>query len=334
MNEFRKVDRINNLPPDKEIIMKKIRIGCLPEIAMVLLFVATFLLSAGTVAGAQSLKVITTLFPLQEFARAVGGEYVQAEMIIPPGFEPHAWEPKPSDLAKITRADVFVFVGPSMEPWVSPLLKAARGSELKVVEAGVGLLRHDTKGSQPGSAGHDHPKNADPHLWLDFALDQKIVDSISATFSEKDPANASRFRANADVYNSKLDALDKKFRSALSTCRGKEIVLGGHSAFSYLARRYGLQQVPLYGINPNSEPTPKKMAEVIQSARRNGVKYIFFEELVNPKLAQVLAKEGNLQTLVLNDGANLSREKMKQKITFLMLMEQNLENLRRGLDCG
>lgn len=313
--------------------MEKIQIGCLPKIAMVLLFVATFLLSAGTGAGAQSLKVITTLFPLHEFARAVGGEYVQAEMIIPPGFEPHAWEPRPSDLAKITRADVFVFVGPSMEPWVSPLLKAARGSELKVVEAGEGLIQVNS-GSQHGGAGHDHPKNADPHVWLDFALDQKIVDSISATFSEKDPANASRFRANADVYKSKLEALDKKFQSGLSTCRRKEIVLGGHSAFSYLARRYGLQQVPLYGINPNSEPTPKKMTEVIQSARKNGVKYIFFEELVNPKLAQVLAKEGNLQTLVLNDGANLTREKMKQKMTFLMLMEQNLENLRRGLDCG
>ncbi len=314
---------------------KEIQLGCLSKIGMVLVLLTIVMLLGVSGAPAQShrpLKVMTTLFPLQEFALAVGGEYVQAEMIIPPGFEPHAWEPKPSDLAKITRADVFIFIGPSMEPWVSPLLKAARGSQLKVVEAGEGLLR--LKSPQRRGAGHDHPEDADPHVWLDFALDQKIVDSISAAFSEKDSGNASRFRANAEIYKSNLDRLDKKFQSALSTCRRREIVLGGHSAFSYLASRYGLQQVPLYGINPNSEPTPKKMTEVIQSARKNGVKYIFFEELVNPKLAQVLAKEGNLQTLVLNDGANLTREKMKQKITFLMLMEQNLENLRRGLDCG
>ncbi len=316
---------------------KAIQLGDLAKWGIVLFLAAVFPLSAGTGAAAQShrpLKVITTLFPLQEFSQAVGGEYVQSEIIIPPGFEPHAWEPKPSDLAKITRADVFIFIGPSMEPWVSSLLKAARGSQLKILEAGEGLFRPETKGPYEGSGGHVHPENADPHVWLDFALDQRIVESIAAAFAEKDPANASRFKANAEGYKSKLDSLDKKFQSALSACRRKEIVLGGHAAFSYLARRYGLKQVPLYGINPNSEPTPKKMTEVIKSARNNGVKYIFFEELVNPKLAQVLAKEGNLQTLVLNDGANLTREKMKQKMTFLMLMEQNLENLRRGLDCG
>ena len=95
-----------------------------------------------------------------------------------------------------------------------------------------------------------------------------------------------------------------------------------------------MQQIPLYGISPNAEPTPKKLTEVINAAKNHGAKYIFFEELVNPKLAQVLAQEAGLQTLVLNDGANLTREQMKQKVTFLGLMEKNLENLRRGLDCG
>ena len=94
-----------------------------------------------------------------------------------------------------------------------------------------------------------------------------------------------------------------------------------------------MEQVPLYGISPNAEPTPKKLTEVIKAAKNQGVKYIFFEQLVNPKLAKVMAEEGNLQTLPLADGANLTRDQVKKKVTFLGLMEKNLENLRLGLDC-
>ena len=298
-----------------------------------------FWLLVGTSSLAQTppnLKVMTTLFPLQEFARAVGGENVQAEMIIPPGVEPHAWEPKPSDLTKIYQADVFIYIGPAMEPWVEDLLKATRGGRLKVVEASRGLPLLEAKQSQPAQStnqGHGREGTFDPHIWLDFSLDLKIVDAITEAFAEKDPADASRYRVNGEAYKSRLEALDKKFQSSLSTCRWRQIILGGHSAYSYLAKRYGLQQIPLYGISPNAEPTPKKLTDVIKAAKNQGAKYIFFEELVNPKLSRVLAQEAGLQTLVLSDGTNLTREQIKQKVTFLGLMEKNLENLRKGLDC-
>jgi len=308
-------------------------------IFIVPLSLIAFLLLSGTSSLAQphpQLKVMTTLFPLQEFARAVGGENVQVEMIIPPGVEPHAWEPKPRDLARVYQADVFIYIGPAMEPWVEDLLKATRGARLKVVEASRGLPMLEAKDSQPAqpiTPGHGPEGKIDPHVWLDFSLDLKIVDAIADAFAEKDPGDASRYRTNGEAYKSRLEALDKIFQSSLSTCRWRQIILGGHSAYSYLAKRYGLQQIPLYGISPNAEPTPKKLTEVIKAAKNHGAKYIFFEELVNPKLARVLAQEAGLQTLVLSDGTNLTREQIKQKVTFLGLMEKNLENLRRGLGC-
>ncbi len=322
--------------------MKNRDFGLLPHKGMfiVVLSLIMFLHLSGTPFLAQShpvLKVATTLFPLQEFARAVGGENVQVEMIIPPGVEPHVWEPKPSDFTKIYQADVFIYIGPTMEPWVADVLRATRGTRLKVVEASRGLSLLEAKDSKPAppeSPGHGREGKIDPHVWLDFSLDLKIIDAIAAAFAEKDPGDASRYRGNAEAYKSRLEALDRKFQSSLSTCRWRQVILGGHSAFSYLAKRYGLQQIPLYGISPNSEPTPKKLTEVIKAAKNHGAKYIFFEELVSPKLAQLLAQEAGLQTLVLNDGANLTREQKKQKVTFLGLMEKNLENLRRGLDCG
>jgi zinc transport system substrate-binding protein len=287
--------------------------------------------------GGKKLGVVTTLFPLQEFAVAVGGDRAQVALLLPPGAEPHAWEPKPSDLAKIQKADVFIYIGQAMEPWAVDLLKASRGDALKIVEASKGLHLLEIKDPhRESSPAHKHGREEriDPHVWMDFSLDGKIIEAIASAFAEKDPANASHFRARAMEYRSRLEALDEKYQIVLARCRHRQIILGGHSAFAYLARRYSLQQVPLYGISPNAEPTPKRLTEVIQAAKSHGVKFIFFEEMVNPKLARVLAQEAGLQTLVIYGGANLTRDQLKQKVTFLELMEKNLENLRQGLDCG
>lgn len=322
--------------------MKKKYVGSLPNTRapiFILCLVSFFFFSGGSsFAHSQpTLKAVASLFPLQDFAKAVGGERVQVDILLPPGAEPHSWEPRPSDLAKIYRADFFLYIGRAMEPWADDLLKASQGARLKVVEAIRGLPLLEAKDSQEGSPhGHDHrqAEKMDPHVWLEFSFNMKIVDLIAVAFSEKDPGGAPQYRGNAEAYKSKLDALDKKYRATLSRCHHRQIILGGHSAFAYMAKRYDLKQIALYGISPNAEPTPKKLREVIHAAKKNGVKYIFFEELVNPKLAHVLAKEAGIQTLVLHSGANLTRDQLKRKVSFLELMERNLENLRRGLDCG
>ena len=285
----------------------------------------------------EKLRVITTLFPLQEFAVAVGEDKTQVDLLLPPGAEPHAWEPKPSDLAKIQKADVFIYISRAMEPWAEDLLRASGGGALKIVEASKGLqLMESTDSHRESSPAHKHSRkeHIDPHVWLDFSLDGIIIEAIASAFAEKDPANAPHFRARAKEYQSRLEALDEKYHTSLAQCRHRQIILGGHSAFAYLAKRYSLQQVPLYGVSPNAEPTPKRLTEVIQAAKGHGVKFIFFEEMVNPKLARVLAQEAGLQTLILYDGANLTRDQLKQKVTFLELMEKNLKSLRQGLDCG
>jgi zinc transport system substrate-binding protein len=279
---------------------------------------------------------MTTLFPLQEFARAVGGDRVRAELLLPPGAEAHHWEPKPSDIAKIAKADGFIYIGPIMEPWAAKVLKAAGNPKLRVLEAGRGLVLLENKepeaGSKPSHRGHAE-RRFDPHLWLDFSLDQKIVDSIAGLLAAMDPAQPSFYRGRADAYKRELAEMDQAYRKNLSGCRRRQIIIGGHSAFGYLANRYDFEQVALYGLSPNAEPTPKKLAAVIEAARQHGAKYIFFEAFVNPKLAQVLAKEAGLGTLVLHPGHNLTREQLSQNIGFLDLMKRNLENLTRGLEC-
>ena len=300
--------------------------------------IVLFLLCSGPASGQEQskLKVITSLFPLQEFAQVVGGENIQADLLLPPGAEPHTWDPKPSDVAKIAKADVFIYIGPMMEPWAANVLKAANNPKLQVLEAsrGLPLLEAREHESDPKpSKRKPHEGHLDPHVWLDFSLDLKIVDSIAAVFSAKDSPHASFYRDRAEGYKEKLTALDQAYQETLSKCRYRQIIIGGHSAFAYLTKRYNLEQVALYGISPNAEPTPKKLAAAIQSAQEHKAKYIFFEILVNPKLAQVLAKEAGIGTLVLQTGHNLTKDQMNKKLSFLDLMRSNLVNLSRGLEC-
>ncbi len=322
---------------EKIIAMNRIKWICCALV--IFLFQSIFPYSAG---AENKLKVVTSIFPFQEFAGEVGGERVKAELLLPPGVEAHSWEPTPSDVFKVRRADVFIYVGAGMEPYVHDILKGAAGKQLVVLDAGkeVGLLASKTESCRKRCKNHEtehEHRNChcplDPHLWLDVENDIKIVNGIARIFSSKDPLGASYYAENAIAYNKKLSALDAKYKKELEHCRLRTFVFGGHAAFAYLAKRYGLKQIPLYGINPDSEPTPRKLAELVKTSRKHGIKYIYFEELVSDKLARVMAQEVGAQTLALNPGVNLTRDQLRKGITFLDIMEQNLENLKRGLGC-
>jgi len=299
-----------------------------------LLFLFIFLPEA----CAEQCSVMTTIFPLTDFAQAVGGDRVKITQLLPPGAEAHTWEPKPSDIVKLSRADVFLYVGSEMEPWVSGILKTIENPKLVIIEASQGLPLLSADQTDAGGEKHHHSNVSthgrfDPHIWLNFDYDQKIVDKITAGLSKRDPEGILYYRRNAEAYKAKLRDIDLRYRKELGGCSSKEIILGSHAAFAYLAQQYGLAQIPLYGISPNAEPTPKKMAEVITAAKRYQTKAIYYEELVSDKLARTIAQETGAKTLVLSAGENLTQKQIEAKVSFLALMEQNLENLKYGLAC-
>ncbi|HPD61286.1 MAG TPA: zinc ABC transporter substrate-binding protein, partial [Thermodesulfobacteriota bacterium] len=276
---------------------------------------------------AKDLSVITTIFPLKEFAQAVGGERVKVDQLLPPGAEAHTWEPRPSDIVKLSQADVFIYIGAEMEPWVHGILKAIENPKLVTIEAsqGLSLLKADQTEEALGEEHHHGQESKhngfDPHIWLNFDYDQKMVDEIYEALSKKDPDSSEYYWRNAQAYKVKLNDLDRKYQSGLTACASKEFILGSHAAFAYLAKKYGLKQIPLYGISPNAEPTPKKMAEVITLAKKYRVRAIYYEELVSDKLAKTIAQEVGAKVLVLTPGANLTKKQIEAKVTFLDLME-------------
>jgi zinc transport system substrate-binding protein len=277
------------------------------------------------------IKIMTTIFPLKEFAHAVSGDWGTVDLLLPPGAEIHTWQPKPSDLVKLSSADVFIYIGTELEPWVDDILRSVKNPDLHVVKASEGLT---LLGNEGGDDPHDHEHGAlDPHIWLDFTNDKKIIDRIAGVLSKVAPDKQAIFKNNANTYKQKLQALDEKYRKNLEKCDQKTIVLGGHAAFGYLARRYRLSQISLYGLSPNSKPTPRQLIEVIDIVKKKGIGAIFFEVNVSSELARVIAEETGAKTLVLNPGASLPRKQKNSGITFLNIMEKNLESLKNGLRC-
>ena len=282
------------------------------------------------------LKVVTTLFPLYDFARQVGRERIEVNLLLPPGVEAHAFEPRPANIKRIQDADIFLFTNKFMEPWVGGLLKGIDTRSLTVIDTSQGitlLQRTDAHGDEEHTHTHDSG-NADPHIWLDLSNAMIMVDTIASQFIAKDPRDRDFYVKNADEYKKKLEELDKKYKNTLSHCKNRVIVHAGHFAFGYLTKRYGITYVSAYkGFSPDAEPTPRRLVEITKNVRKYGVKYIYYEELSAPRVADVVAKETGCGLLMLHGAHNVTREEMESGVTFISLMEKNLENLKAGLQC-
>ena len=285
-------------------------------------------------ASSGKLKIVATVFPLAEFARTIIGDRGEVSQILPPGADVHTWLPRVSDIRKIETADLLISVGQGLEPWLESLLKGAKSAHLVRIQASEGLALIRGGAEAPTGREHDHDHGEfDPHVWLDFAQDESIVDSITRAVTRLDPDGGVVYEGNGSDLRTRLRSLDAAYRAALRNCRGRKILIGGHAAFSYLARRYGLTQVALYGASPDAAPTPRETAAAIDQAKTEGLKTVFFEPGVGDKMARLIAAEIGADVRILQPGHNLSPEQAVRRTSFFQLMEENLENLKHGLGC-
>ena len=290
--------------------------------------------------GVQRLKVVPTLFPLYDFAKEVGRERADVSLLLPPGVEPHSFEPKPGDVLKLESGDLFIYTGRHMEPWAETILKSVTAEKLVVVDASAGILPGEEKapytvsrGAHDGNPSRHYGADVDPHIWLDLANAQKMVDTILNGFVLRDPAHKEYYTRNAQEYNGKLAQLDAQFERTLATCTKRVIIHGGHFAFNYLAKRYQLTYISAYSGSPDAEPTARRLIGLKNQLKKYDLHYIYYEELITPRVAEIIANETGVRMLKLNGAHNVTREEMAQGITFIQIMEQNLRNLKVGLEC-
>lgn len=264
--------------------------------------------------------VVTTFYPLWEFTRQVAGDRAEVVSLVPPGVEPHDWEPSPRDVAEAQHARVLVLTGTPLDAWAEKILGDPKTRKTVVVDAGHGISP-----LRLGAA-------IDPHMWLDPVLARAQVQAIAAALEQADPSGRVMYAEHATAYTARLEALDRAFATGLQDCARREIVTS-HAAFAYLARRYGLTQVPLMGIAPEAEPSPADLAALVKMARRLKVTHIFFEPLVSPRLAETLGREIGATPLSLNPIEGVTKDEAAAGKGYVELMQGNLANLRTALGC-
>jgi zinc transport system substrate-binding protein len=294
----------------------------------VLLASALSLLAFMSCAGPESarphqLKVVTTLFPLFDMARSVGAEQADVSLLLPPGIEPHAFEPSAGQVMRIYDADVFIYAGRYMEPWAEGIAQALSDRGKTVVDASQGIRLMTEEGEPAGAP--------DPHIWLDFDNARVMVAAIARALAQKDTAAAALYFRRAEDYAAHLLALDSTYRVTLAACPRREVFYGGHYAFGYLARRYGLTYLTAQGTSPDAEPTARYLAQLVDRIRQDRVRCVFYDELAGPRIAEVLAEATNARLIPLNAGHNLTRAQLNQGMTFFALLEQDLARLKLGL---
>ena len=298
------------------------------------LFFALSIVSCQTkdegISEGKKIKVITTLFPLYDFTKTIAGDKAVISLLLPPGVEAHSFEPKPGDILKINTADLFIYTGKYMEPWVENILKGVDNKKLLVVDASNGAVM--LEGIEEDTHKHEHG-TIDPHIWLDLSNAQKMVDTIFEGLIKKDPENKDFYLKNAEGYKTKLRELDRQYRETLSHCKKDIFIHGGHFAFNYLAKRYNLKYIAAYKGSPDAEPTPKRIIELKKKMKEQHIQTIYYEELIIPRVAQVIANETGATLMKLHGAHNISKEDVGKGVTFISIMEENLNSLKVGLQC-
>lgn len=283
--------------------------------------------SSSPPASAGKVQVVATFFPLAELAARVGGDRVEVSTLVPPGVEPHDFEPTPGVIARLSGAKAFVTIGLGFAGVEKPLMEAA-GPQLKVVSASQGVALLSVDSNELPSDAHVPAGGSDPHIWLSPKNMILMAQNVRNGLSAADPAGAAEYQKNADAFIADLNALDAEFQSGLMDCSNR-VILTSHFAFAYLARDYNFRQIGISGIDPESEPSPGQIREIIDAARAYNIHVVFTEELVDPRIGDAIARDVGASTLVLSPLEGPSNP----DATYLNMMRQNLENLRVGMDC-
>jgi zinc transport system substrate-binding protein len=296
--------------------------------------------------GGGKLDVVASFYPLEFIARTVGGDAVNVTTLTAPGVEPHDLELTPKQVGEIAGAKLVVFekgLQPAVDEAVeqnakdagfdiAPAAKLeATGADFEEHEEGEAHAEESTTPAKPAAyteAGND---DLDPHFWLDPVRYADVVQAVTDKLVATDSANADGYKARAKTLLDQVGALDTEFKTGLTTCKLKTFVTS-HQAFAYLAKRYGLTMVGIAGFTPDAEPTPARIKEVQDIVKKQGVTTIFYEELVSPKVAETIARDVGVKTAVLSPIEGLSDANSKE--TYLTLMQENLQELRKANSCA
>ncbi|MDR0738956.1 MAG: zinc ABC transporter substrate-binding protein [Oscillospiraceae bacterium] len=285
----------------------------------------------------QKIRIIATLFPQYDFAKKIFKDKAQVTLLLPPGTESHSFDPSPSDIKKVYSCDFFIYTGKHMEPWSEKIVSSLKNTKTKSIDVSKGIeFRKNCKECNQNNKAHSHSHaechNYDPHIWLDPTLAVKIVDNILEKAIENKPQYESFFIENAEELKKELASIDEEFESLFCKAKEKKIVFVGRFAHYYFVNRYQIEYKSAFkGCFAGAEPSSKKLLKIINYVKENKLSCIYYEELNEPKIAKYISEQTGAELLRFSTCHNLTKEEFENEITYLDIMKQNMQNLKKGL---
>ena len=308
----------------------------------------------------DALTIYTTVYPLSYFAERIGGEYVNVQSIYPAGANEHSFEPTQQDMMKLADADLFFYIGLGLEGFVDNAEKTLANEHVTLIPSAVNVSEeqlhvseghshdeheedeHDHEGEEhahdedhdhEGEEAHDDEHNHgahDPHVWLSPTIAQTLAATVKDELIKANPEQEALFTENYEALIADLQTLDAEFKALSEEATNKTFFVS-HAAFGYIAGEYGFTQVPIAGLNSQSEPSQKELAKIVDAAKEKDVKYILFEQNVSSNLAEVIKNEVGADSLTLHNLSVLTKEDIASDADYLSLMRANIETLKTAM---
>lgn len=289
------------------------------------------------------LRVVATVFPAYDFARAAGGDLAEAELLLPPGAESHSYEPTPADILAVQECDLFLYLGGESDAWVDTIIESVEttGRTLRMIDC-VPLLEEETvEGMETFEEGHDHAGHDhglgevvgyDEHVWTSPKNAAAVTRAVGAALGEIDPANADVYTANAEAYAAEIDALDRRFADFFAGTPDRTMVFGDRFPLRYFAEEFGIGYYAAFpGCSTQTEPSAATIAFLTDKVRQEGISTVWYIEFSNHLVADSIAEAAGAETAMFHTCHNVSPEDLEAGATYVSLMEGNLEELERHL---
>ena len=289
------------------------------------------------------LSVVCSLFPYYDFVREIGGEFVQAHLLVAAGREAHSFEPTPMDVIRVSRADVFVYNGGEGEQWVEEILASAGEAVPTVVRM---MDYADTVEEEPLECGHDshehddhsgHEHDSDEieydeHIWTSPVEAMKLCRAICDALCAAAPAHAEVFRGNLEYYLRELSALDADFRQVCSEKKRSLLVFGDRFPLLYFCREYGLDyRAAFHGCSSDTEPSLYTLKFLIDKVAQDKIPVVYALELSSQKVAQAIAETTGARVMTFYSCQTVSAGDFAAGAGYVSLMRRNVDALREGI---
>lgn len=273
---------------------------------------------------AEKPLVVATTTMIADMAQNIAGEHLQIRSLMPVGGDPHLYEPTPSDAVMVSNAQLLLRNGLSLEGWLDPILQNAGGkSPLITVSEGVVPIQST-----------DHHGAPDPHAWMDVRNVMLYADNIAAAFVRLDPAHAETYRKNLAAYRAQLQDLEQFVREQTAKIPAEQrVIITSHDAFHYFANAYGFTVDATMGTSTDADVRTADVSRLGSLIKSRGLKAIFVESTVNPKLLEQLARDFNIKI-----GGELYADSLgepnTESGTYIGMIRYNTQVIVNGLSGG